>query len=42
MEKQSIGKVKLELIRKIVNAKLTSAELSAVSEKAKEIIARRP
>ena len=32
---------KLELLRKIVNAKLTKDELSAVFKKAQEILAKR-
>lgn len=32
---------KLGLIKKIVNAKMTSAELKAVSDKAEEILTRR-
>lgn len=36
------SQAKLDLIRKIVNAKLTKEEIQAVSNKAQEIIDRRP
>ena len=36
-----ITQQKLDLIRKIVNARLTATELKAVTEKAKEILQRR-
>ncbi len=36
-----IDEKKLELIRKIINAKLTKEELQAVTNKAKEVIHRR-
>lgn len=39
---RNISQVKLDLIRAIVNAKLTKEELQAVTNKAKEIINRRP
>ena len=37
-----LNSIKLELIKKIANAKLTKAELQAITEKAEEILNRRP
>ena len=39
---RNISQAKIELIKKIVNAKLTKQELQAVTDKANEIISRRP
>ena len=36
----NVSKTKLELIRKIVNARLTKDELQAITEKAHELIRR--
>ena len=38
MENQSISKVKLDLIQKIINARLTPAEQKAVADKAQSIL----
>ena len=38
----NVSQAKLDLIRKIVNAKLTKEEMQAVTNKAQEIINRRP
>ena len=37
-----VSQAKLDLIRKIINAKLTVEEMQAVTNKAQEIINRRP
>ena len=41
MKIEQITQAKLELIQKIVNARLTKAELKEVTDKAEEIINRR-
>ncbi len=41
MEKQPITKAKLALIEKILKANLTKEEIQSVTEKAKNIIAKR-
>ena len=41
-ETNGIAQAKIELIKKIVNAKLTKKELQAITTKTKEILSRRP
>lgn len=39
---KTLNEMKIELLKKIINAKLTKEEMQAVKEKAEEIINRRP
>ena len=39
---KTLNEMKIELLKKIINAKLTKEEMQAVKEKAEEIIDRRP
>ena len=39
---KTLNEMKIELLKKIINAKLTKEEMQAVKEKAEEIIGRRP